>query len=42
MAALTALGFSGTQAQKALSGLDGSLSVSELVKEALKKIGSIK
>ncbi len=42
MTALTALGFTGSQAQKALSGLDPSLPVSELVKEALKKISSIK
>ena len=40
--ALVALGFNSTQAQKALAGLDTSLTVSELVKEALKKIGSIK
>lgn len=40
--ALTALGFTASQAQKALVGLSPELSVSELVKEALKKIGSIK
>ncbi|MBR5090300.1 MAG: Holliday junction branch migration protein RuvA [Ruminiclostridium sp.] len=40
--ALTALGFTGTQAQKALAGLSPEMPVSELVREALKKIGSIK
>ena len=41
-AALTALGFTGSQAQKALAGLAPDMPVSEMVKEALKKIGSIK
>ncbi len=41
-AALTALGFTASQAQKALAGLSPDMPVSELVKEALKKIGSIK
>ena len=40
--ALTALGFTASQAQKALAGLPGDMAVSEMVKEALKKIGSIK
>lgn len=40
--ALTALGFTASQAQKALAGLSPDMPVSELVKEALKKIGSIK
>lgn len=40
--ALTALGFTASQAQKALAGLSPELTVSEMVKEALKKIGSIK
>jgi Holliday junction DNA helicase RuvA len=40
--ALTALGFTASQAQKAVAGLSAELSVSEMVKEALKKIGSIK
>ena len=40
--ALTALGFTAAQAQKALAGLSPDLSVSEMVKEGLKKIGSIK
>ncbi len=42
ISALTALGFPVSQAQKALAGLSPELGVSELVKEALKKIGSIK
>lgn len=41
-AALVALGFNSTQAQKALAGLAPDTPVSEMVKEALKKIGSIK
>ncbi|MBP3856300.1 MAG: Holliday junction branch migration protein RuvA [Ruminiclostridium sp.] len=40
--ALTALGFTAAQAQKALAGLSAEMPVSELVREALKKIGSIK
>ena len=40
--ALTALGFTAAQAQKALAGLSPDLSVSEMVREGLKKIGSIK
>ena len=40
--ALTALGFTASQAQKALAGLSPELSVSEMVREALNKIGSIK
>ncbi len=40
--ALTALGFTASQAQKALAGCTPEMSVSEMVKEALKKIGSIK
>ena len=40
--ALIALGFNNSQAQKALAGLAPDLSVSEMVREALKKIGSIK
>lgn len=40
--ALVALGFTAAQAQKALAGLSPDLSVSEMVREGLKKIGSIK
>lgn len=38
VSALTALGFTNAQAQKALSGLDSSLSAPELIKAALKKM----
>ena len=41
-AALIALGFNNNQAQKALAGLSPDTPVSEMVREALKKIGSIK
>jgi Holliday junction DNA helicase RuvA len=40
IAALTALGFTTAQAAKALEGADRSLPTSELVKLALKKVGS--
>ncbi len=39
--ALTALGFNSTQAQKAVAGLPADLTVSEMVKEALRRIGSV-
>lgn len=41
VAALVVLGFSNTQAQGAVAGLSPELPVSELVKEALKKLSSI-
>ncbi len=41
LAALVVLGFTNSQAQGALSGLSPELPVSELVKEALKKLSSI-
>ncbi|MCL2019223.1 MAG: Holliday junction branch migration protein RuvA [Oscillospiraceae bacterium] len=40
IAALTALGFTSGQAAKALEGVDRSLTTSEIVKIALKKLGS--
>ena len=40
LSALMVLGFDRSQAAKALSGLSPELSVSEMVKEALKRIGS--
>ena len=41
LSALVVLGFSTQQAQKALSGLPSDMSVSEMVKEGLKKISSL-
>ncbi len=41
LSALVVLGFSNTQAQGALNGLSPELPVSELVKQALKKLSSI-
>lgn len=41
VAALVVLGFSNTQAQGAVAGLSPELPVSELVKEALKKLSSL-
>lgn len=41
ISALVVLGFSNAQAQGAIAGLSSELPVSELVKEALKKLGSI-
>lgn len=41
LSALVVLGFSTQQAQKALSGLPSDMSVSEMVKEGLKRISSL-